>query len=183
MAQDLLVLPERFFVALLDDKTNTSIKAIANEFCNNFNRYSSKGLGPAFFGAPGAGKTHAAAAVARIVNTRGVQTYWASTVEELNLVLDLKDYRVKSYFTKKDILKNTEFVVFDDFGQLTDFPRIRELFFEIVDHRYSWKLPTLFTANFTISQDIDWEREIGQCFNTSLARRIKDMSQGLAFST
>lgn len=180
-ANEVLVLPSRFVDAEWS-KIEPELRSMLEDYSNNFDGYEAKGLAPALFGDPGAGKTYAAAVLASRLVAKFVPVYWAPTVQELNLILDLHDYKAKSYFSLKNRLLQTRVVVFDDFGQLRDFNRIRELFFEIVDFRYSWRKPTIFTANFNIEKDNDWE-EVSKCFNASLTRRIRQMSQGLVYNS
>lgn len=180
-ANEILVLPDRFLEADWE-KIEPSLKSMLEDYLTKFSSYESKGLGPALFGTPGTGKTYASAALARKLVGQFVPVYWAPTVQELNLIIDFRDYKAKSYFAMKNRLMATRVVVFDDFGQLRDFPRIRELFFEIIDYRYAWKKPTIFTANFSIEKEEDWE-QVSKCFNPSLRRRIQLMSQGLIYSS
>lgn len=180
-ANEVLVLPSRFVDAEWD-KINPGLRAMLDSYLEHFKEYEEKGLAPTLFGSPGAGKTYAAAALATKLVTKFVPVYWAPTVQELNLILDLHDYKAKSYFSLKNRLLQTRVVVFDDFGQLRDFNRIRELFFEIVDFRYAWRKPTIFTASFNIQIERDWE-EVTKCFNASLTRRIRSMSQNLVYNS
>lgn len=182
VAQNALVIPDRFVEAAFDESSDKELVKMLMSYTDNFGKYEQDGLGPAIFGKAGAGKTYAVAAVSRALVARNIPVLWANTVEVLNLILDYRDYKAKSYFGLKRALMDTRVVVFDDFGQLRDFSRIRELFFEIVDHRYAWKRSTIFTANFQITTEKDWEKEIGQCFNVALARRIKAMSKGLVYN-
>lgn len=179
-ANEVLILPDRFLEADWN-KIDSSLKVMLEDYLTNFEKYETKGLGPALFGSPGTGKTYAAAALSRKLVSKTVPVLWSSTVQDLNLLLDYRDYRSKNYFTLKNRLLTTRVVVFDDFGQLRDFERIRELFFEIVDYRYAWKCPTIFTANFSIVDEKGWDN-VKECFNPALARRIRLMSQGLIYN-
>lgn len=183
LAQELLVLPDRFISANMNDTMPVALREMISHYVNHFTEYSQQGIGPGFFGTAGAGKTYSAAVLSRMLAAAGVPVYWAPTVSELTRILDYKDFRSAKYFMAKDRLLNTRVVVFDDFGQLKDFPRIRDLFFELIDGRYSWKLPTIFTANIKIEKESDWENQVAQLFNSSLARRIKDMTKGLVYKT
>jgi DNA replication protein DnaC len=69
---DSIVIPTRFRDAQFDENTSEGIQAIGNEFLNNFEQYYRAGVGPAFFGIPGVGKTHAAAVVAKRLNEKKV---------------------------------------------------------------------------------------------------------------
>jgi DNA replication protein DnaC len=178
---DLLVLPDRFLKARVDEKTNPAIKELLREYIGHLEEYKAAGVAPSFFGTAGSGKTYAAAVVAKLLIAKGARVYWASTVSELNKLLDYRDYRFESYFALKNKLLTTDVVIFDDFGQLRDYQRVRETFFEIVDYRYSWKLSTIFTANFNLDVEENWTI-VGKGFGGMLARRVQSMSEGLVFN-
>lgn len=183
MAEE-LVLPERFRKLKWSDRIDNTLLGMLLDYILRFKSYAEEGKAPALFGRPGTGKSYCAALVANeLVANASVKTcVWAPTVEKLNHILDLRDFRKESYFGSKQRLFEADFLVFDDFGQLRDFPRIREFFFEIVDHRYAWKKPTMFTANFTGATTKELEKEIAKCFTESLARRILTMSEGFVYS-
>jgi DNA replication protein DnaC len=65
-------------------------------------------------------------------------------------------------------------VIFDDFGHLQEYPRLRELFWIYVNERYDNKLPTIFTAN------LDGWDAVTKHFGEHFCRRIQAMSNGLA---
>jgi len=178
---DVLILPDRFLNAKIDDKTNKNIVLMVKEYITNLEKYQELGVAPSFFGVAGAGKTYAAAVVAKLLTARHIPVFWSQTVSELNKLLDYRDFKSGTYFTLKNKLLTTKIVVFDDFGQLRDYERIREIFFEIVDYRYAWKLSTIFTANFNLDEEENWTI-VGKGFGGMLARRIKAMSDGLTFN-
>jgi len=178
----ILKLPNRFLTAAFDGHTNEALKEIAEEFIENFAEYYVNGIAPAFFGPPGIGKTHVAAVIAKLLhNKQGVPVYWADTVQTLNKIMDYRDFRNSAYFRIKKDLTQIPLVVLDDFGHMQDFTRTRELFFEIVNTRYSRKLPTIFTANISagVTQE-SWEQLDNIC-GSAVTRRIKVMSKGLLF--
>lgn len=181
-AGDFLRLPDRYVEAKVDSRTDPTVREIITAYSDNFDSYAKEGIAPAFFGAQGAGKTHAAAALSRLLASKGHLVYWAPTIHKFNVALDFRDFRDPQYWQQMDKLYNAPILVLDDFGQLRDYNRIRELFFQVVDYRYSWKRPTIFTANFNIMTDEDWEVQIGSCFNAALARRVKAMSDGLVYN-
>lgn len=178
---DTLILPNRFLNARIDDQTNPTIVAMIKEYVGNLDKYEALGIAPSFFGTAGSGKTYAAAIVGKLLAARGYPVYWAQTVLELNKLLDYRDFRTEAYFSLKNKLLTTKVVILDDFGQLRDYQRVRETFFEIVDYRYAWKLQTVFTANFNLEDEENWTL-VGKGFGGMLARRIKAMSEGLTFN-
>ena len=140
------------------------------------------GLGPAFLGRPGVGKTFAAAAITIQLRNLGIPCYWFDVVADLNKLLEWRDFKkVEEYYNLKKNIVQTPFVVMDDFTYLTTFQKSRELFFELLNARYAAKLPTLITGNFSSNDEGPWA-SITAGFGGAVARRIKLMSQGLVFS-
>jgi DNA replication protein DnaC len=179
---DLLAIPKRFADAELDDHTNKALKAVAEEFIKEFYVYYNKGIAPMLLGNPGVGKTHVAAAIAKILyNEMKVPVYWADAVHTLNNLMDYRDFRDKSYFKVKDKVLHTPLVIIDDFGHLQRYARTRELFFHIVNTRYASALPTLFTANFEVGESAESWGVIDSCFGAAMTRRFRVMSKGLLF--
>ena len=174
---DTLILPERFIRARIDEKTHPAVRELLNDYIKQYDDAIAQCVAPSFFGVAGTWKTYAAAILAKVIHSRGHKVYWCQTVGDLNKILDYRDYKAESYFTLKDKLLNTEFVIFDDFGQLRNYSRLRELFFEIVDYRYVWKRLTTFTANFNINSKEDWATAVAG-FGPALARRVHAMSAG-----
>lgn len=176
-----LVLPRRYADAVIDDKTGDITRALIENYVGNFKEYYLQGLAPAFFGPPGVGKTHAAAVIAKLLDAKGVPVMWTSAVKMLNMLMDYRDFRKEEYFKLKAEVTETPVVVVDDFGHMQEFTRTKEMFFEIVDTRYSNKLPTIFTANYdVVGYSLSWS-EMALKISPSIVRRVKAMSKGLLF--
>jgi DNA replication protein DnaC len=180
----LLRIPRRFMKATVDSITHTALKGFAQNYIVRFDEYYLAGKAPALFGKPGLGKTFVAAAIANgLVNsTYNVPVFWADTIDVLYKLIDYRDlHRTDEYFSLRRKLFSSPVVVLDDFGQLRDFARIRELFFQVVNHRYGENLPTIFTANFPVGKKQEEWAGVDQCFSSALTRRIYTMSEGLVF--
>ena len=176
-----LTIPERYINAHISLIRDDNAKAILGDYVKKFSILEDSGQGIALFGKPGTGKTYNMAALAKILTSKGVQVKWAPVVDMFNKLLDYRDFkRGEAYFKLKNDLKEAQVLMLDDFGQLRDYVRIRETFFEIVDYRYSWNKPTIFTANFAGDGKLDW-KEVAECFNSSLARRVEDMTKGYVY--
>ncbi|MBU8921747.1 MAG: ATP-binding protein [Bacteroidales bacterium] len=177
----LLTIPKRFAEAKFDEKTSDALKSIGELYVDNFTTYYSEGRGPAFLGAPGVGKTYAAAAIALQLHKMGVPCYWSDVVADMTKLLEWKDFNHRTeYYKLKGNIVNTPFVVLDDFTYLTTYQRTKELFFEILNARYSAALPTLITGNFAQDDSGPWTA-ISNNFGGAVSRRIKVMSKGLVF--
>ena len=175
-------IPARFKDAKFDENTSDGIRALGVEFTDNFENYYRKGIGPALFGLPGTGKTHAAAAITRILDKNGVPCFWSNVVQDISKLLERRDFRNQTeYYELKRQIVGTSFVVLDDFTYLQKMQRQRELFFELLDARYSKRLPTLFTGNFATDDTKTPWNAITSSFGGAVSRRIKIMSEGLLF--
>lgn len=106
-----------------------------------------------FQGNNGAGKTHLAAA---IVNYR----YKINKPALFVVVPDFLDH-LRSTFSPEsktsydrvfEIVKNTPFLVLDDFGQQSSTPWAQEKLFQVINHRYNAMLPTVITTTLTTDE-------------------------------
>lgn len=97
----------------------------------------------------GCGKTHLAAAIANYaLRTQHMRPIFA-------VVPDLLDYlratfapdSGSSYDKRFHAVRTTELLVLDDLGTENTTPWAREKLFQIVNHRYMERLPTVFTTN------------------------------------
>jgi len=175
------VIPRRFADAKFDEQTNPQLKLIAQEFLSHFDKYYDEGIAPTFLGPPGIGKTHVAAVIAKTLDSMEIPVLWADTITLLNKLIDYRDFRSQSYWTLKKNIITTPVVVMDDFGHMQEYTRTKELFFELVNSRYSMQLPTIFTANFEVDNTQESWKQIIEKFGSALTRRIRMMSRGLLY--
>ena len=103
-------------------------------------------------GSYGCGKTHLAAAIANEVVSMGVETLFL-TVPDL---LDWLRYSFSSdettYESRFEEIKNIRFLVLDDLGTQNTTAWAREKLFQIINHRYTHKLPTVVTTNIGLNE-------------------------------
>lgn len=103
----------------------------------------------------GCGKTHLAAAIANYREEAGDTTLFI-------VVPDLLDHLRATFnpnspvgFDRRfDEIRNAQFLVLDDLGTESATPWAKEKLFQIVNHRYAARLPTVFTTSQRI-EDID----------------------------
>ena len=92
-------------------------------------------------GSYGCGKTHLAAAVANEVISMGVQTLFLTVPDLLDWLRYSFSSEENSYESRFEEIKNIRFLVLDDFGTQNTTPWAREKLFQIINHRYTHKLP------------------------------------------
>jgi len=104
-------------------------------------------------GASGCGKTHLAAAIANhcIVDGRTVLFI---------VVPDLLDHLRATFSPSSDItydelfeqVRNVPLLILDDLGTQSSTPWAREKLYQVINHRYNARLPTVITTNNTIEE-------------------------------
>jgi DNA replication protein DnaC len=99
-------------------------------------------------GLPGCGKTHLAAAIANEAMRRGRPVLFA-------VVPDLLDHLRSTFAPSSPIqydemfegVRTTEVLVLDDLGTESATPWAQEKLFQIINYRYNFQFPTVFTTN------------------------------------
>lgn len=101
----------------------------------------------------GSGKTHLAAAVANSREEAGDTTLFI-------VVPDLLDHLRATFNPNSPVgfdrrfeeIRNAQFLVLDDLGTESATPWAKEKLFQIVNHRYAARLPTVFTTSLTLDE-------------------------------
>ena len=99
----------------------------------------------------GCGKTHLAAAIANEVISMGVQTLFLTVPDLLDWLRYSFGSKEGSYESRFEEIKNIRFLVLDDLGTQNTTPWAREKLFQIINHRYTHKLPTVITTNLSLN--------------------------------
>ncbi len=100
------------------------------------------------YGPKGTGKTHLAAAIGNARLTRAEPAIFM-------VVPDLLDHLRAAYSPTSDItyddlfesLRNTPLLILDDLGTQNSSPWAQEKLYQLINHRYNRRLPTVVTAN------------------------------------
>lgn len=97
----------------------------------------------------GTGKTHLAAAIANEHLRRGEQSVMFTVVPDLldHLRATFDPTRGVSYDQRFHDVRNTFVLVLDDLGTENATPWAREKLYQIINHRYNERLPTVITSN------------------------------------
>lgn len=103
-------------------------------------------------GPPGSGKTHLAAAMLgaliRKYKIRGRFVDFSSLISQIQSTFD-----PSSAESKHDILDpvmNAELLVIDELGAQNQTPFVKDTLYLVLNHRYTHRLPTIFTSNFRL---------------------------------
>jgi len=101
----------------------------------------------------GCGKTHLAAAIANRALQKGIRLYFAVVPDLLDYLRATFDPNSEaSYDERFDMIRNVPLLVLDDLGTENSKPWAKEKLYQIINHRYNAKLPTVITTNQDLYQ-------------------------------
>ena len=103
-------------------------------------------------GGYGTGKTHLAAAIANEVVSLGVETLFLTVPDLLDWLRFSYGSEETNYESRFEEIRNIRFLVLDDLGTQNTTAWAREKLFQILNYRYTHRLPTLITTNLPLSQ-------------------------------
>jgi DNA replication protein DnaC len=96
----------------------------------------------------GCGKTHLAAAIANEALGRGLQAYFAIAPDLLDhLRAAYAPSTESSYDERFEAVRTVGLLIIDDLGTENTTPWAREKLYQIFNHRYNYRLPTVVTSN------------------------------------
>ena len=131
------------------DEVNNTLEVTFNT-TQNYARHLNGWL--LLMGSYGCGKTHLAAAIANEVVSMGVQTLFLTVPDLLDWLRYSFGSQETSYESRFEEIKNIRFLVLDDLGTQNTTPWAREKLFQILNHRYTHKLPTVITTNTALNE-------------------------------
>jgi len=103
-------------------------------------------------GSYGTGKTHLAAAIANEVVSLGFETLFLTVPDLLDWLRYSFGSDETTYEERFEEIRNIHFLVLDDLGTQNTTAWSREKLFQIINHRYTHRLPTVLTTNLALSQ-------------------------------
>ena len=120
----------------------------------------------------GTGKTHLAAAVANDALAQGNMSVMFAVVPDLldHLRATFDPTRGIDYDARFNSIRNTFLLVLDDLGTENATPWAREKLYQIINHRYNERLPTVITSNQR--DDAIDERILSRMLDRDLSTRL-----------
>jgi len=105
-----------------------------------------------FMGGYGCGKTHLAAAIANTVVRLGVPTLFLTVPDLLDWLRFAYGSTEANFESRFDEIRNVALLVLDDLGTQNATPWAEEKLYQIINHRYVNRLPTIVTTNQSINE-------------------------------
>jgi len=106
-----------------------------------------------FFGGYGCGKTHLAASIANRLVEGGQPALFVVVPDLLDhLRATFSPASPVSYDQRFDEVRNAPVLILDDLGTQSSTPWAQEKLFQILNHRYNARLPTVITSNHSLEE-------------------------------
>ena len=99
-------------------------------------------------GVVGCGKTHLAAAIKNERDKHGLQTLFRTAPDLLDYLRNTyaPDSKI-TYDRGFDAIRNADVLILDDYGSHSSTPWAEEKLFQLLNHRFNARLPTVITTN------------------------------------
>ena len=105
-------------------------------------------------GGYGCGKTHLAAAIANYRLEQGHRVLFVTApdlLDHLRSSFGLSPYEEESYSSRFEEVRDVPLLILDDLGIESPTPWATEKLYQIINHRYNARRPTVITTNHTLS--------------------------------
>ena len=128
-----------------NNENTREIKESINRFLTRFDKFHEKGYGFYIYSnTRGSGKTLLSCILLNeLIERYKAAAFFASTYELVELASTFTP-EAKEKFEK---VTHTQILCIDDFGANLKTDWVNNVFYKIIDHRYSYKLPTIITSN------------------------------------
>ncbi len=143
---------ENFFIdaAMLTEQEQQSL-TMAFELGTQFSQHPQGWL--LLEGAYGSGKTHLAAATGNVLVENGDPVVFITAPDLLDHLRSTYSTGAETTYDETfDRLRNVRVLILDDLGVENPSPWAQEKLFQLLNHRYSYKLPTIITTNMDIDR-------------------------------
>lgn len=114
------------------------------------NLFTEEKNGLLILGTVGTGKTHLAASIANYLVEKGIPTQFGTFIDYLESIK--REYDAIGQKEELSRLKNTLMLVIDDLGKEKWSEWTQQVLFDIVNHRYEYRLPIVVTSNLNPDQ-------------------------------
>lgn len=121
-------------------------------------------------GSFGTGKTHLAAAITHKAVQSGIESMFLTVPDLLDWLRNSFNSSDMSFEERFEEIRNVRLLVLDDLGTENATPWVREKIFQIINHRYLNRLPTVITTNLDM-QHIE-ERISSRLQDTELVLKV-----------
>lgn len=125
-----------------------------------------------FEGGHGCGKTHLAAAIANHRRARGEKPLFLVVPDLLDFLRHTMDRESRlSFYEAFDAVRRAPLLVLDDLGAQSDVPWVRDRLFQLLNHRYVARLPTVFTVSRDSLERLE-ERILARLYDPNISTEV-----------
>lgn len=134
-------------------------------------------------GLPGRCKTRVVGLLAKQLILEGYRVAWAPACDIAGTVQDTASFDRSLWEPARETLrrlKSAGVLIIDDIGKNPWTPQLEAVLFSIIDHRKTWKLPTVLTCNEPLAEMLR-DRKISADRGAPIVSRVLEASRGWHF--